>query len=526
MRKLLLIAALFAFAPCLHAQSVCPNPGSTGSAGGVSWSCGPANVITGTCQNTALGKYASAPLTNLPSEPQPCMDVYYNTSDGATNHNPTFVISGTAGNVGMTLDGAIDWSSTMAATNGTAPNITYCLVLGTCSVVGAQPHQHWNVVTVATTLMAWGQVNGALSAGATSAQIYVGGLLDGGQKNDFWPNATGYNIYIGNQLVGPITSQTGTWGSGGTGQLTIGWTTGLGTGTASGINAWPVGTDGSGSPSATCTGQLAMVCDIANAMTYLATNSYPHAGSPTVPGNGQFYYFGISGGGTTGLKLMSSGKALVLALNPSAYVGWTLLGLDSISPDPAYGYSAFAQSIVASPNQLSPCGNIAVWNQPINDAIWPQTGPVIYTVSPAAASVSTIAIGPPYAVTGMPVTGANAAYNMDSGYSGQGIFANMGYVPVNSDGYIGRPHLDIGQVDNQNPCMPQVNFGATVPGASYRVEAGEGHAAAIKVQTGGCSVAADVCPNSVSIQDLFGQLQNMFVSGNHSDAGFVGAGFN
>lgn len=526
MRKFLLLAGL-CFALHAGAQSACPTPGGTGTTDGglVSYSCGPANALITACPSNALSKYAPTPLTNLPTEPNPCMDFYYNTADGATNQNPTIIISGTAGNIGMGTAGAIDWSAGLGATNGTAPNIVYSLVDGTAFDGTPYAGKHWNVVAVYTTLMAFAQINGAISAGATSAQVYVGGLAGGGNKNNFWPNTTGYNLYIGGDLVGPINSQTGTWGASGNGQFTLGWTTGVTNAHASGEVAWAVGTDGSGAPGATCMGQLAMVCDVARAMVYLTTNSFPVAGSPTVPGNGRFYYFGISGGATTGVKLPSSWKALALALNPSANVTGTLLGLTGISPDPDYGNSAVIQNVASNPNQLSPCGNIGGWNQPVPYGTpWPQTGPVIYTVSPSAAAATTISIGATSSVNGLPVTGANSAFNIDRGFSGQGMYANLGYVPVNSDGYIGRSRIEIGSVDNQNPCWAQVNFGLTVPGASPNVVVGAGHGAGDTVETGGCSVAGVVCYNSAPIQDFFSQLGSLFVYGNRQTSGMVGAG--
>lgn len=527
MRKLILIAALCIFAPHLHAQTACPTPGGTGTTDGglVSYSCGPANALTTACPANALTKYASTPLTNLQTEPNPCMDFYYNTADGATNHNPTFIISGVAGNISMSTAGAIDWTAGLAATNGTAPNIVYSLVDGTAFAGTAYAGKHFNVVAVYTTIMAFAQINGNILAGATSAQVYVGGLAIGGNNKGFWPNATGYNLYIGGDLVGPITSQTGTWGAGGNGQFTVSWTTGITNAHSSGDVAWAVGTDGSGAPGATCMGQLAMVCDVARAMVYLTTNSFPVAGSPTVPGNGQFFYFGISGGGTTGVKLLSSWKALALALNPSANVTGTLIGINAISPDPDYGNSSVIQNVSSNPNQLSPCGNIASWNQPVGYGVpWPQVGPTVYTVSPAAAAVTTISIGATTSVNGLPVTGANSAFSINRGFSGQGMFANQGYVPVNSDGYVGRTRVEVGSVDNQNPCWAQLNFGMTVPGASYNLVAGAGHGAGDAVETGGCTVTGAVCYNSVPIQDLFAQLGSLFVYGNHADAGVTGAG--
>jgi len=524
MKKLFLFIALMLFAPHLHAQSQCPTPGGTGTTDGglVSYSCGPANGISGTCQATALGKYASSPLTNLQGEIQPCMDVYYNTADGATNHNPTIILSGTSGNIGMGTSGAIDWSVGLAQTDG--QNIVYSLVDGSAFAGTPSAGKHYNVVTVYGTLMAWAQINGAMSAGATSTQIYIGGLLDGGSHNDFWPNATGYNMYIGGDLVGPITSQTGTWGSSGTGILTVSWATGVANAHPSGENAFAVGTDGSGAPSATCMGQLAMSCDIGRAMTYLTANSYPAAGSPTVPGNGHFFYFGVSGGATTGVKLISTWKALALALNSGANVSGTLDGMFGVSPDPDYGNSAVIQS-VGSPDQVSPCSSIATWNQPVASGPWPQTGPGIYTATPAGvASVTTISVGATKSINGLPVTGANAAFLYDRGFSGQGIAANMGYVPVNSDHYLGRTYLEIGQTDNQNPCSAQYNFGATIPGASYRILSGYGHGADLTTQTGSCTVSGATCYNSQTIKDFISLVANMYVYGSRQASGMNASG--
>ena len=518
--------------PCSgRAQSECPYPGGSGTTDGgqVTAVCGPNNTITGTCGASALTSYASAPLTNSPGEPQPCMDFYYNTADGPTNHNPTMILLRGGGNVFMGLSGVIDWSQGMITPNGTAPSPVYAVVDGSAFTGTASAGKHWNAVVLSFTLQAWGQLGSGISAGSTSAQVNVGGSSGGGGSS-YWPNATGYNLYIGGDLVGPVTIQNGTWGNLGNGVFTLGWTTGIANAHPAGELMWAVGTDGSGAPTAPCTGQLAQVCDLGRALSYLTANSYPATATPTVPGNGHFYLWGASGGATTIAKALVSWKALLTACRASGLsscagtpnLTGTIDGAHLLSPNLDSGAVAVASSIF--PNQVAPCSPITSWNFGVPAGYMPQGGPAVYTYSPPTSSVTSISAGTTLAFGGLPQTGGNGVFLYNRSVSAAGIMAKSGSVPTNSDNFIPKTDTFIGSQDNSTICASQVDFGATTPGATYHVLAGGVHEADIYTLTGGCSIAFVACYYSNEIKQLIADMSNLYVYGNSTASGIAGSG--
>jgi hypothetical protein len=457
------------------------------------------------------------------------MDFYYNTADGVTNHNPTLILLRAGGNIFMGASGAVDWSNGMITPNGTAPSLVYSVVDGSAFTGTPSAGKHWNVVVLSFTLQAWGVLGSGISAGSTSAQVIVGGT-GGGGNTYYWPNATGYNLYIGGDLVGPVTSQGGTWGFYGSGSYTLGWSAGIANSHPAGELMWAVGTDGSGAPNAPCTGQLAQVCDLGRALSYLTANSYPAAANQTVPGNGHFYLWGASGGASTIAKALLSWKALLTACKTSGLASCsgtpnltgTIDGAHLLSPNLDSGAVAVAASVF--PNQVAPCQPITNWNLGFPNGTSPQSGPAVEAMSPPISSVTTISAGSTVAFGGLPETGGNSAFLYNRGVSAVGILARSGSVPLDQDNFMPKTDTFIGGLDTQTICASQVDFGTTTPGATYHILPNGFHEADIFTLTKGCSQPFVACYYSNEIQQLVSDMSTLYVYGNSTASGVAGSG--
>ena len=537
LRILLLLAFLGSACGMSHAQSQCPFPGTHGtytSYKGVSITayCGPSNSVTTACQAGAFGSYASGPITNMPGEPNPCMDVYYLTSAGPTNTFPSFVImkSGYNASIGNPY-GNVNWGdgwNSVTGANGSNDDVVSALVDGTAFTGTALAGTHFNVYILDYSQFAWGMLQTGISSGVNSFSVNCGGTFSGhGAIGHFCPNAVtpnAPNVYMDGENLGPATAISVNLG---TFVATVTTTNSTSVSHSTNANVWFSGSAGEGSPSSPCTGQLLQVADGARALSYITSQI------GTLPGNGHYVWLGLSGGAETGVKIMMIWKNMLAEPSPcgiaSPNTSGTLDAVGVVSPDADAGVVSIegtgGSGISAS--QLAPCGNGSTITFNPDPVGYPFTAGPEVGVLGGTASVSTVSTGSTTSTCGLPVTGANALFNFARSVTGSGLSAPQcnGYVAVDSDNFQPAGVVVAGPTDATFICSQQRNFGVATAGFTSTVVAGTGHGADLNVETncpGGNTSYA--CVGSASVQAIYAMLIRAYVHGNVSAGGIASGG--
>jgi len=454
------------------------------------------------------------------------MNLYVNTADGAANHNPTILVMYAGGDAGVSSSGN-NWCLGVDAANGSENPVMWGWITGSAFTGTAMEGVHWNVACIQFSLFAAANLTAKVDAG--DASVTVKGMAGG---SHFWPQDGNYTLCIdsANQECVAVSSQTGSFDSQPY-KITLSKT--LAHHHTSGAYVWAVDANGRGGP-AYPNYFLDSMCDLGNALGYLAGNSYPYATAPTLPGNGHFVLLGLSGTGNVLSNFMMFGKSIQGLASPqgcgwhSPNLSWIADGYALISPAEDEGVETVYQRM--NGKQASPCKHEDYGGNGGTDGSYIM-GAYSGTVNSGkgkVASLKTTASTP----SGLDWKEPNALTQMGRNVSGQGCvigFANSCYYPQTDDTYLARSFSEIGPADTANPCPVQYAFASKVPGASYRFntipgQTGHGAGYSRSASGGACTSNGVLCANSQAAMDITKWMSTLNVFGDATKAGAASGG--
>ena len=532
-KAVFLIAACLCFVQSVQAQSTCPcSPGSscTVDSGLVTAYCGTSYSTTSqptSCPPGAFYGYASAPVSALKGQPYPCMNFYLNTADGAANHNPTIIVMYAGGDASVSSSGN-SWCLGVDGANGSENPVMWGWITGTAFAGTPMEGVHWNVACIQFSLFAAARLTSHVHAGVASVQ--VNGIAGG---SHFWPQDGNYTLCIDsrNQECIAVSSQTGSFASQ---PYKVTLSRALAHNHSSGVYVWAVDANGRGGP-AYPNYFLDSMCDLGNALGYLAASSYPHATAPTLPGNGHFVLLGLSGTGNVLSNFMMYGRSIQgLAAPqgcgwPSPNLSWTADGYAFISPGEDEGVETVYR--LMNGKQASPCRHEDYRGNGGTDGSYIM-GAYSGTVNSGKGKVASLQSSI-YTPLGLGWKEPNALTQMGRNVSGQGCvigIANSCYYPQTDDTYLAQSFSEIGPADTSIPCPVQYAFAKTVPGASYRfntIPGQMGHGAGLSRSASGGACTSNglvLCANSQAAEDIRKWMSTLNVFGNATNAGAVSGG--
>jgi hypothetical protein len=480
--------------------------------------CGIQAYVTTACSSGALYSYGSGPFSSFNGAYPPCMDVYYNTADGATNSNPTIVI----GPEGGDATAAADWCAGFNFANGSEPAAGWGLIDGTAFAGTVAAGQHWNIVCPQTSSIANMLTNGAVTAGATGVAITNGG------DDHFWPG-TPYTICVDvlNQECFPVTSQTGSYVAPGT--ITASISGAFANNHASGVYVWAEDSNGQGGP-AYPTYYKWSVCDYARVMAYLEGISF---------GNGQYLAWGISGttnswssalGYWKSIANMAAPQGCGLSISTTAQI----VAAQMVSPLYDERAEMLLPTFASHQSDVSPCENAPPLSFPAGPGYAGIMGAYAGTLNSGSPS-GTVPNPLTYSNGALSITSANALAQAGFNVTLAGCLpgtANSCYYGSNADGYLGLVDTETSGADSGNPCSSAAAFLYSAPGSIGLAQGvSVGHGANFNTNESGSdcgtsTAAGGICSQSYVFKNLVAMIVALRTHGNVTRSGIAGAGIN
>jgi hypothetical protein len=459
------------------------------------------------------------------------MDFFFDTADGAANHNPTFLVVYAGGDSSVSATGN-NWCMGVDMTNGSANPVMWGWITGSAFAGTPMEGVHWNVACIQFSLFAAATLSSSANAGATSVELK--GMAGG---SHFWPQDGNYTLCLDatNLECIAVSSQTGLFNSQ---PYKVKLSSPLAHNHAADAVAWAVDANGRGGP-AYPNYFLDTNCDLGNALGYMAANSYPQAATPTLPGNGHFVLLGLSGTGNVLSNFMMYGRSIQgLAAPrgcgwPSPNLGWRADGYAIISPGTDEGAEMAHRLLLG--RQKSPCLRDGERVDPGGN----QGGGASYimgafsgTLNSGKGEVSSLKSNS-FTPLGLKWKNPNALSQMGRNVSGQGCVIgvkNSCYYPQNEDTYLAPSFSEIGTDDIACPCPIAYAFARTVPGATYRINTTpgqRGHGAGFSNSASGGACAKNgpgLCADSQAAKEITAWMSTLKVFGNVANAGTASGG--
>jgi hypothetical protein len=457
------------------------------------------------------------------------MDFFFDTADGAANHNPTFVVVYAGGVASVSASGN-NWCMGVDMANGSANPVMWGWITGSAFTGTPMEGVHWNVACIQFSLNAVATLSSSVNAGDASVELK--GAAGG---SHFWPQDGNYTLCLDvtNLECVAVSSQTGLFNSQ---PYKVKLSSPLAHNHAADVIAWAVDANGRGGP-AYPNNSLDAKCDLGNALGYMAANSYPQASAPTLPGNGHFVLLGLSGTGSVLQDFMMYGRSIQGLAAPrgcgwkSPNLGWRADGYALISPLGDEGVESI--HLLLSDKQKPPCLREKFKGKPGGPDASFILGAYSGTLNSGIAQVSSLKSNS-FTPLGLKWKKPNALAQMGRNVSGQGCVIgvkNSCYYPQTEDTYLAPSFSEIGPGDTSMPCPIEYAFARTVPGATYHIntipdQVGHGAGYSSSASVGGaCAVnGPGLCADSQAAKDITAWMSTLKVFGNVANAGAASGG--